>query len=342
MHSVIDKSLKINELVEFLCAEINKLLKKLLSQKEETSTVEFKREISLHSSKEKLEFAKDISAFANTTGGHILFGKEDKKNGGHILGIEPKKYNADQLQQIVAARCNPPLKFESRLVKKDTKYFVLVSIPESNLKPHEIFTTREVWVRRGGITDRATQREREKMRLERERQETKKARVSLKEQLEIEGIPERPENLFRQYLIRVGRWYTFRKYGQLNVALLREKIILGILGLSCFAPLLYLIYQITSTRVIPSSQILVVAILLVIPGSILFSILEAMIVLKCPECHSQFGVRRTKHIRVKDKELSRTVDQITREVTYRNTEKCEFCDYTKSEFDVVQETVSLA
>lgn len=324
-----------------MCAKISKLLEKLLNQKEETSIVEFKREISLHSSKEKLELAKDISAFANTTGGHLLFGKEDKKNGGQILGIEPEKYNADQLQQIVGARCNPPPKFESRLVKKDTKYFVLISIPESNLKPHEIFSTREVWVRRGGITDRATQKEREKMELEREQQETRRAKVSLKEQLEIEGIPERPESLFRQFLIRVGRWYTFRIYGQLNVSLLREEIILGILCLLCFAPLVYSFYQITSTRVVPSSQILVVSVLLAILGSVLFGVLETVIGLKCPECHSQFGVRRTKHIRAKDRELSRTMDQIEREVTYRNTESCEFCDYEKSEFNVETETVSL-
>jgi len=135
------------------------LLKELLGQTNEASTLDFKREINLSSLEKKREFAKDVSAFANTNGGHIVFGKEDPGEGGKVVGIERRAFNHDQMQSINSSRCYPPVEFQSELVQLGSKWFGLLTIPESSLKPHEIVGTREVWIRRGATTDKATVRE---------------------------------------------------------------------------------------------------------------------------------------------------------------------------------------
>lgn len=134
-------------------------LEELLDKSEETSTLDFKREINLNSDKGKQEFAKDISAFANTKGGHIVFGKEDLKDGGKIIGIDPNTFDSAQMHQIISKRCHSPVNFDARLEKYVSKFFVIITIPESGIKPHEIRESHSVYVRRGDTTDKATPQE---------------------------------------------------------------------------------------------------------------------------------------------------------------------------------------
>jgi len=133
-------------------------LKKLLKQTE-SSTLEFKRKISLSSEKDRIEFAKDVSAFANTRGGHIIFGKEEPQQGGRIVGINKDDFSDEQMQLIIYRRCNPPVGFEAKLERLQSKWFAILSIPESPLKPHEIIQTKNVWIRRGRIVERASAQE---------------------------------------------------------------------------------------------------------------------------------------------------------------------------------------
>ena len=314
------------------------LLDELLSQTKETSELDFKREICLISEKDKFEFAKDVSAFANTNGGHIVYGKEDQKQGGRVVGIDPTTYNPDQMQQIIANRCNPPSTFRTVIIERDSKFFVIVDIPNSKSKPHEIIKTREVWIRRGGISDRATQRERVRMELEKEPPH-KLTKTPLKEQLELEGVHEEPEGWLRKRFIKLGRWYALRTYGRLDVPLYKEIILLAVLGLLLFIPLAFSIYQITVTREVISTSILVPAVILAMLGIFPFLILDTFIKLRCPTCHRNFGVRRTEHIRVRDKILSKMQDRVIREVTYRNTYKCDYCDYSETKFENEEEAI---
>ena len=149
--------------------ESESLLKDLLKQNEETVILEFKREIKLGNDKEKNEFAKDVSALANTRGGNIVLGKEDPKQGGLVVGIDRKTYDCEQMQQVISSRCYPPVKFDAELIQLENKWFALLTIPVSSMKPHEIVGSREVWVRRGNTTDKAIDRERMFMHKETER-----------------------------------------------------------------------------------------------------------------------------------------------------------------------------
>ena len=130
-----------------------------------------------------------------------------------------------------------------------------------------------------------------------------------------------------------------RTYGRLDVPLKKEIIILAIVGLLLFAPLIYSFFQIISTREVPNTSILVTSVLLAMVGILPFLGLDTLIKLRCPTCHRNFGVRRTEHIRVRDKILSKQEDQVIREVTYRNTYNCEYCDYSETKFENIEETI---
>lgn len=145
------------------------LLRKLLRETAESTTLDFKREIRLDRPEEKKEFAKDVSAFANTDGGYIVFGKEDSKEGGRIVGVDPKTFDSEKMQQIVSARCNPSVKFEAELIRLGKKWFALLTIPESSMKPHESAETKDVFLRRGETTTKASTRERIRLWQESER-----------------------------------------------------------------------------------------------------------------------------------------------------------------------------
>ena len=147
--------------------EKKNLLKGLLREAKETIKLDFKREITLsYNDREKIEFAKDVSAFANTNGGYIVFGKEDPKQGGKIVGIKKESFDSEQMHQIISNRCNPTISFTAELLRIGNKWFGLLTIPPSKAKPHEIIGTWEVWIRRGDTTARASERDREYMRKE--------------------------------------------------------------------------------------------------------------------------------------------------------------------------------
>jgi hypothetical protein len=301
----------------------------LLIQEDESDRVEFKREIGLESEREKSEFAKDVSALANTFGGHILFGKEDKRQGGRIIGVDPQTYDADKMQQIIAQRCYPPPAFSSELIERNGKWFAVLEVPQSDLRPHEIVQSRVVWVRRDKTTDRATQKEREEMTI-------KKQSKTLNERLETEGIPEEAESLSRKYLIRGGRWLTMKLHGRLDVSFKKDLLAMGIFGVLSVVPLTVAFLQISTSqgKVIPPQWVLVLSVFLTFVGlSLSIPAIDVVPRLQCPECKKQFAIRRTKHVRMKDKILSTSEEKIVREVTYYNTYQCDFCKHSWSKFE---------
>ncbi len=90
--------------------------------------VEFKRRVS---TPEKI--AKTLIGFANTKGGHILFGVDDD---GSIVGVESEKSEADLLEQAGTLFCVPEIHPVIDIVPFDGKDVIVAYVHESHDKPH--------------------------------------------------------------------------------------------------------------------------------------------------------------------------------------------------------------
>jgi predicted HTH transcriptional regulator len=90
--------------------------------------VEFKRKVS---SPEKI--ARALVAFANSRGGHILFGVDDD---GSIVGVESEKSEVDLIVTAASQFCEPPIEPEIDIVAYDGKDVIVAYVGESTHKPH--------------------------------------------------------------------------------------------------------------------------------------------------------------------------------------------------------------
>jgi ATP-dependent DNA helicase RecG len=127
-------------------------LKQLL-RKDENPKLDFKRSLSLSTDGEKKELTRDVLAIANSRGGrgYIIFGVEDKTK--NIIGIDPKNFNEEQIQQIIYRRCDPPVAISLDLIKFQEKWLAVITIFRSDYKPHQMIQNGAFYLRRGSTTD---------------------------------------------------------------------------------------------------------------------------------------------------------------------------------------------
>lgn len=112
----------------------------------ESETVEFKRKFSTSS-----KIAKEMIAFANTKGGHILFGVDDDKS---IVGVESEKSELDLIDTAAKFYCEPEIEYKTKIIPFKTKDVVIIYVPESKTKPHKLIDENDkestrVYVRYG-------------------------------------------------------------------------------------------------------------------------------------------------------------------------------------------------
>lgn len=101
-----------------------------LLEEGENLQVEFKRRFS---TPEKI--AREMIAFANTRGGYIFFGIDDDKE---IIGVESEKSEAELIKDTAFNYCEPPVEYNLDFLDVHGKEVVIVSIPESEKKPHRL------------------------------------------------------------------------------------------------------------------------------------------------------------------------------------------------------------
>jgi predicted HTH transcriptional regulator len=92
--------------------------------------VEFKQRFSTH---EKI--AKEMIAFANTRGGHIIFGINDDQS---VCGVQSEKGEAELIKMSAEKYCEPPVAYTLYYFEIEDKEIVIAEIPESDFKPHRI------------------------------------------------------------------------------------------------------------------------------------------------------------------------------------------------------------
>ena len=109
---------------------MNRKLLISLIERGESLTIEFKQRFSDYT-----KIAKEIIAFANTSGGTILFGIDDD---GSIYGVESEKSETELIKETITDFCEPEIEYQISYIELEGKEIVCLEIPESTNKPHRI------------------------------------------------------------------------------------------------------------------------------------------------------------------------------------------------------------
>lgn len=123
-------------------------------KRQEGLKLDFKLKLFLGIDSGKKELAKDICAIANAKGGrgYIIVGIEDKTK--KIVGLnEDELFSEEQVQQIVASRCEPPIPISVDTYVFDEKKICIITIYDGGQKPYQIKETGAFYIRRGSTTD---------------------------------------------------------------------------------------------------------------------------------------------------------------------------------------------
>jgi hypothetical protein len=115
----------------------------------EGRSIEYKQQLPGDTDDEKKEFLADISSFANTSGGDVIYGIMDKRNGNKTTGIPERVtglagINADlqirRLDEIIRSGIDPRIPgFRIRAIEGfDTGPLLLIRIPKSWASPHMV------------------------------------------------------------------------------------------------------------------------------------------------------------------------------------------------------------
>jgi hypothetical protein len=109
----------------------------------ESKTLEYKKDLILKSDLDKKEFLSDISSFANTSGGDVIYGiKESSGIPESMEGIEIENIDAlkQQLENILRDNLEPRLiGFTIKeILIEEKKYFIIIRISKSWISPHRV------------------------------------------------------------------------------------------------------------------------------------------------------------------------------------------------------------
>lgn len=115
----------------------------------ESFTVEFKRKVT---SPEKI--AREIIAFANSSGGKLIIGVDDDKK---VVGVHSEKEEIDQIRHACEFYIEPPIDPYIDVVTIEYKDVIVVHIDESDRKPHRLVSNvpdekpfhRKAFIRQG-------------------------------------------------------------------------------------------------------------------------------------------------------------------------------------------------
>lgn len=133
-----------------------------LIEEKEGVHVEFKQRFSSH---EKI--AKELIAFANTSGGYLLIGIDDDAS---VYGIASEKSDTELIRETAEKYCEPPIDYGISFHEIKHKEVLVVEVLESKIKPHRLqdfnktldLNTAQVYVR---INDKSVLASKEMIKL---------------------------------------------------------------------------------------------------------------------------------------------------------------------------------
>jgi ATP-dependent DNA helicase RecG len=119
----------------------------------ESQTVEFKQ-----SASSAKDLAREIVAFANTSGGTLILGVDDS---GRIIGIDALHKTDQILINALTQSCQPPVQAEIHQATVEGRLLVAVEVPEGRRKPYE--ANHIPYLRTGSATRPATREEKQEL-----------------------------------------------------------------------------------------------------------------------------------------------------------------------------------
>ena len=129
-------------------------IKSLVSERQfESANLDFKRELPGRNDKGKHDFAADVSAFANSAGGDLVYGIEDDGTG-MAKGLVELTGNRDEevrrLQDIAANGIEPRVPgLQIQAIEAPTGFVVVVRVPQSWAGPHRVKASLNFFIREG-------------------------------------------------------------------------------------------------------------------------------------------------------------------------------------------------
>ncbi len=117
----------------------------------ETTKVQFKETFT-----SQKEIAKEMVAFANSKGGVILFGVEDKTGKPVGLSYDQIQTISRELGNTANEQVRPTLYIETEVVRMEGKHFLVCTVEEGKNKPYKNLNG-EIWVKQGADKRRITE-----------------------------------------------------------------------------------------------------------------------------------------------------------------------------------------
>ena len=104
--------------------------------------------------KEPLSWLKSVSAFANTSGGLLLYGVD---NDGNLVGLENAERDAEDISEMIKSLMDPIPEFDLSLHTEDGRKFVVVSVKAGTTTPYYVFLKghRDAYIRIGNESVKA-------------------------------------------------------------------------------------------------------------------------------------------------------------------------------------------
>ncbi|MDM5360423.1 ATP-binding protein [Peribacillus sp. ACCC06369] len=106
----------------------------------ENKRIEYKKELPGLAEKDKVEFGRDVSSFANASGGYIIFGIESN-TAGEPIRFNPLIVNADQeilrIESMIRSKIEPRIPGVVTVpINLEEGYLIVIYIPKSWVSPH--------------------------------------------------------------------------------------------------------------------------------------------------------------------------------------------------------------
>lgn len=110
----------------------------------ESRTLEYKQELTIHTDKEKIEFLRNVSSFANASGGDLIFGiieNRDTDTPEKLEGLDIQNMDLEirKIEDIIRYGIEPRIHVEIYPVPlKTSKTILIIRIFKSLVSPHRV------------------------------------------------------------------------------------------------------------------------------------------------------------------------------------------------------------